>query len=327
MAFTYRILRSKVSEHRPDHSKLHGEIYTNEADQQLGYMSETHDPVDLLAVRFFSHTANYQKGDHVLHEGHIYVAIADIVAAVPGGSPFDPKQWSRNLGSDPVNPENQCLLSICDYNEKAGYEENTTVFYDHQFWRATQAIPAPAGQFDPSIWEGTGSGGGSGIMVGEVVWAFHQYTPQEQHDLRRLLLWGQEIPKIGEYADLYKIWGDGFGVPSSPSNFVIPDTRGRVFRAVDGSLTVDVDGASRFSMYPGSRANAGALGGTYQDDEVGSHKHEFRLWKPENDAWGPRFGYVTHNNRYNFHPLQETYNAGGNETRMKNISGYWYVKY
>jgi hypothetical protein len=306
---------------------MHAEPYINEADLQLGYMSPAHTPIDLLAVRFFSNIANYRKGDHILHEGHLYVAIADITAAMPNGSPFDPTQWSRHLGSDPVHPENECMLSICDYNEKAGYAQGSTVFHDHQFWKATQAIPMPAGPFNPNFWENNGSNGGSGIMVGEVIWTFHQYSPTEQHDLRRLLLWGQEVPSLGEYAELFKLWGHSFGVPSVPQNFVVPDTRGRTFRGVDESLTIDVDGSSRFSLTPGSAANTGATGGTYQNDEVGAHKHTFFLHHAENDHTGPLHGYVTNNKRYSWWPKQVTHDYGGHETRMKNISGYWYVKY
>lgn len=74
---------------RPTSGGRRGELYINSADQQFGYMANIGSPVDLLAVRFFSITATYAVGDHVVHNQKLYRC----VLAVTTAGAFAPANW------------------------------------------------------------------------------------------------------------------------------------------------------------------------------------------------------------------------------------------
>jgi hypothetical protein len=100
-----RALRSSTSQNRPT-GRLPGELYVNFADNQLGTINPANTATDLIAVRYFSPTANYFIGDHIIYSGILYRAI---YASNPG--PFIPANWSSLGGSvdldsvPPVNPQ------------------------------------------------------------------------------------------------------------------------------------------------------------------------------------------------------------------------------
>lgn len=316
MAFTYRALRSLVSKRRPPGGVYrYGELYVNLADVQIGVIDENGLPQDLLAITFFKNLASYKEGDHIIYQGKIYIAKQDIT----GPKNFDPDDWSVS-GLD---------LSLGDYDEKLPYAAGTPAFFpgDNCFLQATVDIPANT-PFDESMWEnicqGKGTGGG-GYSVGDVVTTLHLLDPVVQTERRLVILHGQELPRVGEYADLFAEWGTQFGAGNGASTFNVPDMRGYVPRGVDESLAIDPDAGTRKAQNL-SGTNVGAMGGTVQDDMVGKHKHSFRLDEPANDWTGNVHGY--HRGMvYNWHPLQHTYDYGGEETRMKNIGVHWYVKY
>lgn len=72
--------------------QLPGTLYTNWADNQLGVANASGNPVDLIAVRYFSSLANYVIGDFVWQGGVLYRAIA---ASSPGA--FNAGNWSAVL--------------------------------------------------------------------------------------------------------------------------------------------------------------------------------------------------------------------------------------
>lgn len=82
-------LRSNVAGNRPT-GRLPGELYVNWADGQLGAVNGSSTPQDLIAVRFFSNTANYAIGNYVVQGNYLYRAIA----AVSAGN-FNATQWSQ----------------------------------------------------------------------------------------------------------------------------------------------------------------------------------------------------------------------------------------
>lgn len=82
-------LRSNVAGNRPS-GRLPGELYVNWADGQLGAVNGSSTPQDLIAVRFFSNTANYAIGNYVVQGNYLYRAIA----AVAAGN-FNATQWSQ----------------------------------------------------------------------------------------------------------------------------------------------------------------------------------------------------------------------------------------
>jgi hypothetical protein len=82
-------LRSTVTGNRPPAGHLPGELYVNLADNQLGIVNTSSANQDLLAVRYFSTTANYAVGDFVLQGGNLYRATT---ASAPGA--FNAANWS-----------------------------------------------------------------------------------------------------------------------------------------------------------------------------------------------------------------------------------------
>ena len=320
MAFTYRVLRSLTPGARPP-ANVHrfGELYVNSADEQFGLIDENGLPQDLLAITFFKNTANYKEGDHVLFDGKIYIARNDI----QGPKNFDPDDWWTS-GLD---------LSIGNYDPETEYQPGDVAFFPDDtikcFLQALVAIPANT-PFDPDMWGPICQGGfNSGLSVGDTLMTMHLLTPDMQLDRRLVILHGQEISRVGEYADLFAEWGTQFGEGNGASTFNVPDMRGVVPRGVDAGLGMDPDADNRYARFPGGGANVGAMGGTLQDDQVGTHKHTFRLDEPANDyvnAPGSQHGYVR-NMVFPWHPLQQTYDYVSSETRMKNIGVHWYARY
>jgi len=310
MAFTYRALRSHITQRRPAGGLYrYGEIYVNTADEQIGVISEQLLPLDFIAVRFFRNTAEYKDGDYIVHDGHLYRAKMPI----PPGN-FDPSLWERS-GAD---------LSLIDYDPDIGYQKGDYVFINGIVYEALQDIPAPAGPFDESLWQsGSFAGGGSGHAVGDVISTFHEMAFDEQQEKRRVPLLGQAIKRSGEYAELFAAWGTQFGNGDGFSTFNVPDTRGYVLRGVDTAETVDVDASRRFAVNNGG--NTGAVGGTYQNDLFKEHAHL------RHSAIGTA---TDHSNQVikcsDPWPSPGQFPGsveGGAETRMKNIAVYWYAQY
>jgi hypothetical protein len=84
-----QILNTTVSGRHPPAGKLAGESYVNFADMQFGVADGTKNN-DLLAVRFFSSSANYSVGDHIVQGGKLYEAI---IPSAPGA--FNAPNWSK----------------------------------------------------------------------------------------------------------------------------------------------------------------------------------------------------------------------------------------
>lgn len=97
-------LRSNVAGNRPS-GRQPGELYVNWPDKQLGVVDSTSTAMDLLAVRFFSTTTNYNKGDYVVQGGNLYSALGSVSAGA-----FNPAQWGLTGGNvavgdtAPANP-------------------------------------------------------------------------------------------------------------------------------------------------------------------------------------------------------------------------------
>jgi hypothetical protein len=83
-------IRSNVSGQRAVTGRLPGELYTNWADRQIGVVSPTSTALDLVAARYWSATAQYAIGDHVVNGGLMYRAIA-----VPAVGTFRGTDWSQ----------------------------------------------------------------------------------------------------------------------------------------------------------------------------------------------------------------------------------------
>ena len=84
-----QVLRSSTPGQKPAAgTRLPGEIWTTFPDKQLGIIDASKTAQPMIAVRFFSTSANYVSGDFVVQAGGIWVANASITAGA-----FNPSQW------------------------------------------------------------------------------------------------------------------------------------------------------------------------------------------------------------------------------------------
>ena len=88
-------LRSTIKGQRPTaNSRQPGELYVNFADRQLGFIDAAQATKDLVAIRYFSATADYAIGDYVIQGNELYQA----KVAVTAGS-FNAGQWDSVINS------------------------------------------------------------------------------------------------------------------------------------------------------------------------------------------------------------------------------------
>ena len=86
-----QILRSSTPGQAPAAgTRQPGELWTTFPDLQLGVIDASKNAQRLIAVRFFSTTANYAAGDFVVQAGKLYFAKSAITAGA-----FNPTQWSQ----------------------------------------------------------------------------------------------------------------------------------------------------------------------------------------------------------------------------------------
>lgn len=94
-------LRSSTKLSRPA-GREPGELYVNWADKQFGVVDSAKNPMDLLAIRFFSTATDYVAGDFVINAGTGYKAKGNI----PAGA-FNASQWDTlvtGTGAEPPIP-------------------------------------------------------------------------------------------------------------------------------------------------------------------------------------------------------------------------------
>ena len=83
-------LRSNTALARPPNSNPPGSLYSNWPDRQIGVLDSSSNPMDLVAVRFFSPLTSYVVGDHVANGGYLYRA----KVAVPIGA-WNAANWDQ----------------------------------------------------------------------------------------------------------------------------------------------------------------------------------------------------------------------------------------
>ena len=137
---------------------------------------------------------------------------------------------------------------------------------------------------------------------------------------------------ITGYPELFAVIGTSWGYYESEpaTTFRVPDLRGVVLRGVSGISSdaySDPDASNRLNRYTG-----GAFGnnvGSYQADELKSHKHQWRYYQDQDDQ-----GTGGSNNEFTFSQagtipenLQPVMTSGGLETRSKNAYVNFIIKY
>lgn len=139
------------------------------------------------------------------------------------------------------------------------------------------------------------------------------------------------------YADLFGVIGETYGNGDGSTTFNLPDLRGEFVRGFDNGATNDPDAASRTDRGDGT---TGDNVGTKQGDEFNEHSH----FSVKEDSTGslttptttrPMVDrYSTSGNARYFltstgtdpADISPTSNAGGNETRPRNIALMWIMR-
>ena len=125
------------------------------------------------------------------------------------------------------------------------------------------------------------------------------------------------------YANLFTVFGTKHGPGDGSTTFNLPDTRGLFLRGVDltsqGQAGVDPDHASR--TRPAGASGTVEIAGSTQTDKVGPHQHEI----PTNA--GGSGNSIQKSGDSDGHGGISVYSNGTNETRPKNISALYIVKY
>ena len=99
MTTRLQVLRSSTSGNLPAAgTRLPGELWANFPDLQLGVIDAARNAQKLVAVRFFSTTANYAAGDFVIQAGVLYAAKGAITTGA-----FNVSQWNL-IGSATTGP-------------------------------------------------------------------------------------------------------------------------------------------------------------------------------------------------------------------------------
>lgn len=175
--------------------------------------------------------------------------------------------------------------------------------------------------FDGTTWV-TFGGGGSSSPVGTIL-AFGGSTAPAGF----LIANGAAVSRT-TYSELYTAIGDAFGAGDGVNTFNLPDLRGRFMRGVDDGAANDPDAGARIASNFGG--NTGDSVGSLQDDAFQSHTH---------NAAGRLDGSSLGSGSPSSYPLPTTTvigspipwsplaNAGGNETRPKNVYVNYIIKY
>lgn len=125
-----------------------------------------------------------------------------------------------------------------------------------------------------------------------------------------------------DYKPLFDAIGTTYGIGDGSTTFHLPDYRGMFLRAVDEGIGMDPDAGSRGPQNNGPNdvgtAAPGTVG-TRQADEFGQHSHTYyqSTYVGSDGNWSGG----DWNNVY-----QQTQNAGGSETRPKNVYVYYLIR-
>jgi microcystin-dependent protein len=125
-----------------------------------------------------------------------------------------------------------------------------------------------------------------------------------------------------DYANLFSAIGTAWGSGDGSTTFNVPDLRGVFLRGSDETRGLDPDKNARTALKSGG--NTGNNVGSYQADVFGSHSHSFLIndnsWP---DSWNDNQEDREWNSIWGKDETITTSQAGGNETRPKNV----YVNY
>lgn len=124
-------------------------------------------------------------------------------------------------------------------------------------------------------------------------------------------------------------FGGGFDENGTQlGDFNVPDCRGRFLRGVSAESDLDPDKRRRDRMREGGNINNRV--GSVQNDAIKDHKHNYTFFGHETSRTPP---HIPTGDPDSFDPADsitggvEGENAGGKETRPKNINVNWIIKF
>ncbi|NEN95447.1 MAG: tail fiber protein [Moorea sp. SIO3I7] len=125
------------------------------------------------------------------------------------------------------------------------------------------------------------------------------------------------------YPELNGVIGSYYGVASNAQFFRVPDLRGRFVRGVDGTAGRDPDTHERTAS--GRGGNEGNNVGSVQEDEFKAHNHKFKN-TTGNGNQDKKDANTTGDIQKSGDITASMMEAGGKETRPKNIYVNWIIK-
>ncbi|MCP4137785.1 MAG: tail fiber protein [bacterium] len=137
---------------------------------------------------------------------------------------------------------------------------------------------------------------------------------------------GSSLSRTGTYEALFQAIGTAWGT-SHGSSFNVPDLRGMFLRGVSGGSSWDPDSGGRTALKTGG--NSGDSVGSYQGDMYSVHSHLEYVNAGDYDyESGSRVSGANTYGDTNYRASNiNTGDAGGNETRPKNVYVNYIIKY
>jgi microcystin-dependent protein len=119
---------------------------------------------------------------------------------------------------------------------------------------------------------------------------------------------GQTVSR-GDYPNLFSVLGVKYGIGDGVTTFGLPDLRGEFLRGWDNGRNVDINRTL----------------GSDQSDELESHTHPIRLNATDGNA-GAMAPYSSRA-EYSYTNTDDILGYGGSETRPRNVSVMYCIKY
>ena len=127
--------------------------------------------------------------------------------------------------------------------------------------------------------------------------------------------------ETSEYPELFAVIGDTYSKTNNASAFNVPDYRGAFLRGWDHGAGMDPDAGARTVHDSDKTDMAGDHVGSRQGDDFGKHSHPVPTYSDSGDSGNiARGGTGTERAR-------STSDKGGKETRPKNVSIMFIIKY
>jgi microcystin-dependent protein len=138
-----------------------------------------------------------------------------------------------------------------------------------------------------------------------------------------------QYPRL--FAAIERAWGEAdFNIPGATNDFALPDLRGLFLRGVDNSPITGISGndpdrTGRTTIHSGG--NTGNAVGSFQNDKIKDHTHNFHQPTPLAASVGGNVDFINQVGALTKPTSGVNDQLGGNETRPKNAYVNYIIKY